>query len=91
MALSAAEKQARYRRRKAVERESNGFTVTAFRRECEEADMEDLYDEVEAVAIEVANMECDGALMLRRLAFLFHGLPTLAISLQELDYPTSTE
>jgi hypothetical protein len=83
MALSAAEKQARYRRRKAVERESNGFTVTRFREECAETGFDDFYALVEDAAIEVANQGGDGALMLKRFAFLFHGLPSLYRSLQE--------
>jgi hypothetical protein len=91
MALSAAEKQRRYRRRKAVEKASNGFTVTKFRQECIENGFDDFYAEVESVAIEVANEGGDGALMLERLAFLLHGLPTLHRSLQELDvYAMST-
>jgi hypothetical protein len=85
VAFSAAEKQARYRRRRAVKRESNGFSVTVFRRECDEYGWSDLYQEVEAMAIDVANAGGDGALLLSRLAFLLHGLPALREGLMEME------
>ena len=85
MALSAAEKQARYRRRRAVKRERNDFTVTVFRRECLECDWPMLYEEVEQMAIDVANAGGDGALFLSRVAFLLHGLPQLRQSLKEIE------
>lgn len=84
MALTNAQKQAKYRRRQAVRTASNGFIVTTFKAECERAGMSGVYDLALETALDVADQGGRGDILLNRLALLFYGTVTVAVACNKL-------
>ena len=73
MAISSAEKQRRYRQRKALERAGNAYPVTLLRGECERVGREDVLNELWDCARMVYDAGGNGSLFLERASVLFYG------------------
>lgn len=90
MALTPAQKQRRYRQRKALERVSNGYAVTLLRKV--EGDTQ-IIDTLTEFALEIYDAGGDGALFLERAAILCYPLLSTAKTLKaiwEQDQQAST-
>jgi hypothetical protein len=74
MALASAEKQRKYRQRKAIERVGNGYTVTLLKQECHRLGRDRLLDELNECAEMVYDAGGNGALFLERVAVVIYGV-----------------